>query len=302
VTGAADLWEHGPMVATHRVPSTRGVTVALHDLGGDGPPVLMCHPTGFHGMTWAPLAAELAPVARCWAPDLRGHGDATPPADGDYDWRGMGDDVLAVVDEIGRLTGAAGLRGVGHSMGGAALVLAELERPGTFSSLWLYEPILIPSLEGTPRTDARGGPNPMAERARKRRRSFPDRDAAYENYAAKPPMSTMTPAALRAYVDHGFRDTPGGEVELKCTPEVEADVFGSSGSPRAFDRLDEVACPVAIVVGGDGGMPAQLAPLVARALPHGRLEPHPELTHFGPMEDPPAMAASVRAALGLGAP
>ena len=42
-----------------QVPSTDGVALALHDLGGEGPPVLLCHPTGFLGMTWAPVGAAL---------------------------------------------------------------------------------------------------------------------------------------------------------------------------------------------------------------------------------------------------
>ena len=36
----------------------------------------------------------------------------------------------------------------------------------------------------------------------------------------------------------------------------------------------------------------------ADALPHGVLEEHPELGHFGPLQDPAAMAASISAALG----
>jgi pimeloyl-ACP methyl ester carboxylesterase len=283
------------MPATHRVPSTRGVTVALHDLGGDGPPLLFCHPTGFHALTWAPLASELATAAHCWSLDFRGHGDSTTPADGDYAWSGMADDVLAVVDHVvDRRESSGGIRAVGHSMGGAALVLAEQARPGSFAGMWLYEPIIPPPLEGPP-----VGTNPMAESARKRRRRFPDRDAAYDNYASKPPMNTLTPAALRAYVDHGFRDVPGGEVELKCTPEVEAAVFSASFRSGVFDRLSEVRGPVTVAVSGDGGMPARLAPLVVDALPDGRLESYPELTHFGPMEDPPRLAAAIRAALGL---
>lgn len=281
------------MPATHRVPSTQGVTVALHDLGGHGPALLLCHPTGFHAMTWAPLAGELAPVARCWAPDLRGHGDTGPPDDGDFAWRGMAEDVLAVVEHLGRPDG--GLLAVGHSMGGAALVLAEQARPGTFARLWLYEPIVVPPPEG-----GRGGQNPLAEAARRRRPRFPDRETAYANYASKPPLASLTPAALHAYVDHGFRDVPGGEVELKCTPEVEATVFESSFDNGAFGRLGEVRCPVTVAASGDGGMPALLAPLVAEALPDGRLESFSQLTHFGPMEDPPAVAAAIRADLGLG--
>jgi pimeloyl-ACP methyl ester carboxylesterase len=280
------------MPATHRVPSTQGVTVALHDLGGDGPALLLCHPTGFHGMIWAPVAHELAAVARCWAPDLRGHGDSTAPDDGDFGWRGMTDDVLAVVDHIGR--SPHGLLAVGHSMGGGALVMAEQARPGTFAGLWLFEPIIVPPPEG-----AGGGTNPMAEAAIRRKSQFPDRETAYANYASKPPLDTLTPAALRAYVDHGFRDVPGGGVELKCAPEVEAKVFNAALRTDAFRRLGEVRCPVTVAVSGDGGLPAQLAPLVADTAPRGRLETYPQVTHFGPMEDPPTIAAAIRADLGL---
>ena len=273
------------------------MTLALHDLGGDGPALLLCHPTGFHALTWAPLAAELAPVAHCWALDFRGHGDSTAPDDGDYQWRGMAADVRAAVDHIVEHAGrpAGGLLGVGHSMGGAALVMAEQARPGTFAGLWLFEPIIVPPPEGTPRPAG----NPLADAARRRRPRFPDREAAYANYASKPPLNTLTPAALRAYVDHGFRDLPAGGVELKCSPEVEAAVFSASFDTDVFARLGEVRCPVTVGASGDGGMPAGMAPLVVEALPDGRLETFPDLTHFGPMEDPPAVAAAIRAGLGL---
>jgi pimeloyl-ACP methyl ester carboxylesterase len=280
-------------VPTRHVPSTDGVHVSLHDLGGDGPPVLLCHPTGFLAMTWAPLAAHLAGVARCWALDFRGHGDSPAPASLDLDWSGMADDVLAVVDDLG----LTGVRAAGHSMGGAALLMSEQRRPGTFARLWLYEPIVFPPVVGA---DAARS-NPMAEGAARRRPWYPDREAAYANFAAKPPLATLDPAALRAYVDHGLRDVPGGDaVELKCTPDVEARVFqGSTGHPT-FARLGEVGCPVTVAASGDRAGPAQMAPAIADALPDGHLERHPTLTHFGPMEDPAGMAAAVASALELG--
>jgi pimeloyl-ACP methyl ester carboxylesterase len=285
-------------VPAHQVPSTDGVTVALHDLGGDGPPVLLCHPTGFLGMTWQPLARELAGAAHAWALDFRGHGDATSPLSGDFSWVGMADDVLAVVDDL-RAAGRPvdGLRAAGHSMGGAALLMAEQRRPGTFGRLWLFEPIVLPPVAGASPVRS----SPLAEVAARRRRWFPDREAAYANFSAKPPLSVLAPEALRAYVDHGLREVPGdGAVELKCTPDVEASVFrGSSGHPT-FDRLDEVGCPVTVAAGGDDDGPARMAPLIVERLPQGRLEAHPELSHFGPMEDPAGMALAVRAALDLG--
>lgn len=280
-----------PSPPVRRVPSTDGVTLALHDLGGDGPPLLMCHPTGFLGMTWSPMAHELAGVVHCWAPDFRGHGHSTSPASGDFSWRGMRDDVLAVVDALG----LAGVRAVGHSMGGAALLMAEQRRPGTFAGMWLYEPVVFPPVEGG------GHQNPMAGAARRRRPRFADREAAYANFASKPPLDALAPAALRAYVDHGLREAPGGDgVELACTPETEARVFERGLSHDTFAQLGEVACPVTVAAGGDAAGPAQMASVVAAALPRGVLERHPTLSHFGPMEDPAAMAEAVRIALHLG--
>ncbi len=287
-----------PPAPVRVVRSTGGVTVALHDLGGEGPPILCAHPTGFLAMTWAPLAAELASVAHSWALDFRGHGDSTSPASGDFDWRGMADDALAVVDDLAGSVEPTGLRAVGHSMGGAALLMAELRRPGTFGALWLYEPIVVP---WTSPAEAPVGTNRMAETARRRRPWFPDRAAAYANFAAKPPLSTLDPAALAAYVEYGLRDRPDdGTVELKCTPDTEGRVFDGARGQDIFARLGEVTCPVTVAIGGDGSPPAQFGPMVADALPWGRLERHPHLSHFGPMEDPPAMAVAVRAALGLG--
>ena len=281
-------------VPVRPVSSTDGVTLALHDLGGDGPPVLLCHPTGFLAMTWAPLAAELADAAHCWALDFRGHGDSDAPASGDYDWARMADDVLAVADDLG----LRGARGAGHSMGGAALVMAEQRRPGTFSRLWLYEPIIPPTGAG-----GRQRPNLMADAARRRRPLFPDRESAYGNFAAKPPLDTLAPAALRAYVDFGLRDVPGdgdGAVELKCRPEVEALVFDGGMEQPTFDRLGEVGSRVTVATSGDGVGPALFAPAIVDKLTDAVLERHHELTHFGPMEDPAGMAAAVRAALDLG--
>lgn len=261
--------------------------MAVHDLGGDGPDLLLCHPTGFHGWTWAPVAAHLATVVRCWALDFRGHGDSSLPASGSFDWQGMADDVLAVIDHLG----LTGVRGAGHSMGGAALLLAEQTRPGTMQALWCYEPIVFPGGEGRPG-------NPMAKAARRRRPSFPSREAALANYAAKPPLGSFHPDALAAYVEHGFRDMAGGGVELKCAPETEALVFEAGvGSDTGFARLRELRCVTTVVASGDGAPPAQMASFVAQAIPHGRLVRFPQFSHFGPMEDPAGIAAAIRKSL-----
>jgi pimeloyl-ACP methyl ester carboxylesterase len=273
------------------VPSTDGVTVVVHDLSSESDsraPVLLVHATGFHGYVWQPFADHLR-HHHAYAPDLRGHGDATAPRSGDFAWDGFADDVLAIVDSLR----FEHLDAVGHSKGGAALLLAEARSPGTFRSLYLYEPVVMPAQWAADTV----GSNPLADGALRRRPVFDSRDAAYENFAVKPPFSVLDPAALRAYVDHGFEDEPDGTVRLKCAPEHESQVYRMGPQHNAFERLHEVTCPVTVARGGlaDFG-PAAVAQPVAEALPDGRLEVFEDLGHFGPLEDPAAVAEAAERA------
>jgi len=278
-----------------RIPSSDGVDLAGYDLGGDGPPLLVAHATGFLAAVYRPLAERLAADLHSWALDFRAHGDSTRPASGRLGWDGMADDVLATVDGLGLERPFA----VGHSMGGAALVLAELRRPGTFAGLYLYEPVLIP-IGRFPTTG--DGDNPMSAAARRRRPGFESREAAYANYASKPPLDVLAPEALRWYVDEGFADAEGG-VTLKCRPEDEAEVFRFGATNGAFERLGELDLPVTIAQGGvpDPG-PGSAAPAQAAAITGGRLVVAEGLGHFGPVQDPDLVASQVRSAFAVTPP
>jgi len=268
-----------------QLASTDDVDLTVHDLGGAGRPALLCHATGFHGLVWTPVAEHLDGLRR-WSLDFRAHGTSTAPVPRSFGWDGFGDDVLTVVDglDLDRPIG------VGHSMGGAALLLAEQRRPGTFAALWLFEPVVFPSggPTGAPRA------NPLAEGARRRRPSFPSHEAALANFSSKPPMSVLAPVALEQYVRHGFAEQPDGSVELRCRPDDEAAVYDMGLRHDAFVRLADVGCPVLVVRGNltEPG-PAPITPMLAEALPHGRLEAHDHLNHFAPLAEPERMATSV---------
>jgi pimeloyl-ACP methyl ester carboxylesterase len=273
--------------------TTDGVPVAYTDLGGAGEPLLFAHATGFHGHVWRPVARRLEDAFHLFTFDERGHGD-TPPSEDGQSWHGFARDALSVV-------AAASLDqpfGVGHSAGGAALILAELARPGTFRAIWCFEPILPPA----PPPDAPPFPsnaNPLASGARRRREVFDSRDAAFANYAGKPPFSVLDPEALRAYVDHGFVDLDDGSVRLKCRGEVEARTYEMAGGHHAVERLGELQCPVVFASGGQTDTPfgPTLLARLAEVVPDGRAEVFDDLGHFGPLQDPDAIAASIRRAV-----
>ena len=270
-----------------RVVAADGVAVAVHHLGGTGPPIVLAHATGLHGRVWRTVAAHLADSFACVSFDERGHGDSGRPADLDFDWRGFALDALAVVDGL-----ETAPFGVGHSSGATALLLAEQARPGTFRALYLYEPVVIPSDPPLGRDVG----NWLAAGARKRREVFASRDEARDNYARKAPFDRWSPEALADYVEHGFADQPDGSVRLKCRGEDEALVYEMATAHDGFGRMGEVRCPVTVARGGDteAMSPPALAGLVER-LPDARVEVLAGLGHFGPLEDPAAVAASIRA-------
>ena len=260
--------------------------LAVHDLGGRGPVLLLVHATGLHGRVWTPVASGLADRFHCLAPDVRGHGESPPSPSGDMAWEGLAADLAAVVDSVG----AQPVLGLGHSLGATLLLLAEEARPGTWAGLYCIEPIGVATDAPPPPQPA----HPMAARAAARRDDFGSRSEARAAYAAKPPFDAVDAAALDAYVEHGFADVPGGGIRLRCRPSDEAAAFAAGLSHPVYRDLARVAPPVTLAVGERSTVtdPSAMGTWAAR-LPDGRVEVLAGLGHFAPLEDPAAVARSV---------
>ncbi len=258
--------------------------LAIHELGGEGDKVLLvCHATGFLSQAYRAFAHELSANLRVVGVDMRAHGDSDAPQDPKlFDWNGMADDVLRAVDYIG----AAQLHGFGHSMGGAALLGAEREKPGTFQSAMVFEPVVLQGKFP--------GESKLARAARLRQPTFPSPQHAFERYGSRKPLGLFRADVLHDYVTHGFsQDGHDETVTLKCSPKSESQTFSMAGT-IPLGSLSTIELSIAVARSGDGQLVSQLAQPLADQLPNGYLIEFETLTHFGPLQEPVVVANAMR--------
>lgn len=169
----------------------------------------------------------------------------------------------------------------------------------------------------------RGPSPPLPAIARKRQPTFASAAAARAALGAKPPFSLFAPAALDAYLAHGLRrktppaatnaanpspPAPGSsstgdcEVELCCSPEMEARVYEALASPPCPEGgWGSTQVPVVVAVGrDDGGLHARLAVAgiaLSGELPKGRLHRCARALAKQPHDSCPAAGTAL---IGLG--
>ncbi len=298
-----------------RVVSADGVTIHVREHLPASPSwsrardnsnaVLLAHANGFHGSVFEPLIAELcARGYACYALDFRGHGRSGTVNNGRLSWSALTDDCAAVVTALGLHRCHA----FGHSCGGHALLMAEARRPGTFRSIYAFEPIFVlssrdaPGLDVSPDSPLMASTAYMVKSASKRRSRFSSAAEALAAYQSKMPTKAWHKDALDAYVNNGgFIPAEDGDgVRLACSTETEIGIYeAGNAETEAFGQLKKIACPVVIAKGTsvapDGRSPiysAVIAPSLAAAIPAGTLIEFPNNSHLGPMEAPREVASS----------
>ncbi|KAJ1618029.1 Alpha/Beta hydrolase protein [Pavlovales sp. CCMP2436] len=218
------------------------------------PLLLLTHGAGFNAGVWRPTLQHLPATlpatlsAEVISLDWTGHGSSQSPSGSGvsaerYEWGAIAPrDVFELLGECRRA--GQPVFGIGHSFGGAGLLLAELERPGTFSGLVLIEPIVRPS-------DLQAS-HPLVERTMRRRAHFALSSAVQlVDHFAKRAYASWHRDALTGYVERGFRST-GAEshsFELTCAPETEASVYLGGMQNGVWEALPRVACPCTLAAG-----------------------------------------------------
>jgi pimeloyl-ACP methyl ester carboxylesterase len=278
------------------ISSSDGVRLAIHDFGGTASsthsePLVWAHATGFHAHCYQPLAARLGTSFRSYAFDHRGHGAAEGIDPTNLVWQHYGNDAIAATAHLYSLAKSP-LIGVGHSMGGATLLMAAQQQPHMFRALFLYEPIVFPP-QGFSDDFERKGENPLAGGARKRRAVFDSYDAALDNFSAKLPLNAFDEDVRTQYVRHGFHDIADG-IALNCAPEQEARTYETGGVAPPWDELHTIDVPTWVMSGKRQPMqPSFIAAHIAEELPHATYVQWDDLGHFGPFEQPDTICSFI---------
>lgn len=293
---------HQPAADAAAVPHERrlrvnGIELTIFEWGigfkERGDPVVLAHATGFHARCWDRMIPLLG-ARRVVAIDARGHGrsEKTFPVR----WAEFGRDMAGVVDALD----LHNVVGVGHSMGGHAMVEAAAARPKRFRRLVLIDPVI-----GAPEEYADG--ERLTERLRgmqhptaKRRNHWASADEMFERFKDRPPFASFDRGVLRDYCDYGLLPNPEGRgLVLACPPAFEAAVYmASRGNRGIYDSVRAVTVPVLVVRAMEaprerGMMDFRYSPTfpgLVRHFPRAREIYLPERTHFLPLEDPPLVA------------
>jgi pimeloyl-ACP methyl ester carboxylesterase len=264
--------------------SNSDVRLNYLDWGGDGPPLVLIHATGFHAALWQPIAERLAERFRVVAVDQRGHGDSDNPPDG-YRFETFAEDLQCVIEGLGLERPIA----AGHSSGATTIVVHAAAHPGVIQRAVLIEPIL-------PKQDWYTAPpggrhaSSLSEGARKRRPVWPSTAELFEAYRERDTFRTWREDQLRLYIEEGTFARDDGQVELKCPPEIESKFFDAVMLTDFWTLLPQIRMPSLVLWGPEGNLHGRLADHVQEALPQARTTVVPNTSHFLPQERPDEVA------------
>ncbi len=277
-----------------------GVELAYFERGRRSavqPTLLFVHATGFHARVWDRII-ESFPAYHVLALEQRGHGRSEKPSV--EHWQVFGEDLAAFVSELG----LERLIGIGHSMGGHAMVDAAA-RSDAFAHLILCDPTIA-----EPEAYENPAPMPLTDDglhpASKRKRHFDSPEDMVARLLPKGAYRLFEPRILDDYCRYGLLPVADGGYELACPPEVEASVYAASRSNGGvFRSAAAIEVPVVVLRAmapptPEARMDFSMSPTwpgLAGSFARGRDVYLADCTHFIPMQMPDRVIGEVEAAI-----
>lgn len=126
--------------------------------------IVLCHANGYSAFTYKFYIEALSKTHRVIALDFAGHGESDSTLEF-KDWYFFRDQILKLIET----ENLQNIIGIGHSLGGASLLLSSYHSPEKFDKVIAHDPVILDFLKVT---YSRLFHNPLAKVAIKRRREF----------------------------------------------------------------------------------------------------------------------------------
>jgi pimeloyl-ACP methyl ester carboxylesterase len=247
---------------------------------GSGTAVVCLHANASSSAQWRTLIDRLSPKHRVMAPDSYGAGKSPDwPSTREISLR----DEVQFIEPVLRRAGDR-FSFVGHSYGGAVVLLAALQDRSRVRSLVLYEPTLFALVD--------------AERP-------PPNDADGIRNAVKAASSSLDAGDTDSAAMH-FIDFWMGSGSWAATPPAKKPAIAESivnvrrwghalfSEPTPLRRFGELDVPVLYMLGGKSPESARaVARLLVPALPNVRVVEFPSLGHMAPITHPDVVNAEI---------
>lgn len=251
---------------------------------GSSRPLLLFHANGFSAGSYAPLTDHLANHGfHVHALNFMGHGGSDSTTDF-HNWEFFGRQAAAFAEHLGYERFFA----VGHSIGGASLLLATPSMEGRLVAGALLDPTVFSPLTSR---FASLIPNPLAALAEKRRREFKDLRVVSRSFRMNPLFKQWHPASFQGYLETAFEATNAG-YRLCLDPKIEAKIFRSfhAGQWRVFRTVKK---PLLIITAHKSDVtPNSAAKNLLKSHTKSRWIKHSG-THCFPMEDPEGVGREI---------
>jgi len=254
------------------------------------PQLHFAHANSYPAGTYRKLFGLLGEHYQVQALDMHGHDPRYPVSTG---WPQLAQELIADLER--RYTAPVIL--VGHSLGGMLSLLAAHQRPDLVRCVVLLDSPVVAGWRAwfvrLARNTSIGERYSPARFSSRRRKVWPDAQAAYEHFAAKQMFAIWAPQVLRDYIASGLAPHPDG-VQLRFTREIESEVYRSL--PHHIGSLVRKGFPVPIgFIGGLDSVESRQAGLAATRKLVGRFFRQVPGGHLFPMEAPELAAQAIHA-------
>ncbi|TGK15666.1 alpha/beta hydrolase [Leptospira fluminis] len=269
----------------------RGLSLSYIDAGRKkAPPVLIAHANGYSAGCYRYYTEKLSKKFRVLALDFCGHGESQPSLEW-KNWSFFRDQILALVES----ENLENCIGIGHSMGGASLLLSSYVRPEKFRKIIALDPVVLDIKSVLYAYFFRTA---MAKGALSRRREFSDLNLIRRAYRKRSAFANWDDGIFEDYLKSCFRKEKD-KVVLRCPPELEAKIFNSANLLSLFQYPKiKVEAHITIPEKYEVCSPKAAGEIV-KGNRNSTLEIWPNATHFFPFEEPERTWNRIRNVLGI---